>query len=815
MKVLLSWLNEFAPLGDAADAIGATMSDLGMAVEEQHVVGGGLDGVVVARILEISAIDGADRIRRVLVDAGDGQATQIVCGAPNISVGDTVPLATVGAVLPGDFAIAPRKMKGVASQGMLCSSRELAFGADHAGIMLLDSALAVGTPLREALGIEPDVLFDLEINPNRPDAMSVAGVARDIAARIGAPFVIPTPTVKSVNDDAGSPVTVDIVDADLCGRFGARVLRDVTVGSSPSWMSSRLTQLGMRPINALVDISNYVMLELGQPNHPYDRALVPGGGFRIRRARNGETITTLDDVERCCDDEMLLICAANDAPIGIAGVMGGASCEISDATTDVVVENAWFLPMSVSRTSRRLGLRTEASARFEKGCDPEVIDLAADRFVQLATEICGAQPAPGSVDVRGTTPDRTPIVVRTARVNAMLGTELSTRQMRDLLAPIGFTSTVGGSANNTAGGTADNPVDHDAHDVAGGSAGDTAIGDFAVTVPSWRYDSAVEIDVVEEIARMYGYANIAPAPLTSARIGRLTDRQVERRVLRRALVGLGLSESQPMPFLAPGELAACGLIGVGIKLANPLVAEESVLRPSLLPGLVQALGVNAQHRQYGVGLFEIGHVFLPPPDGQLLPDEHEFLAVIRGGQDAGGAVEAWQAIVDSLAVADAHLDNTQVPGLHPTRSGRVIVAGEPIGEIGEVDPDVATAHGIDERVAWLSIDLTRLLDLPHGERPYAPISRFPSSDIDLAFDTADDVPVHAIEATLRTTIGDLLADLHLFDVFRGAPIGDERRSLAFALRLQAPDRTLTDADVQQVRQSAIAAVESAHDAKLR
>ncbi len=806
MKVLLSWLNEFAPLGDDPDAIGAIMSDLGMAVEEQHVVGAGLDGVVVARILEISAIDGADRIRRVLVDAGDSQATQIVCGAPNISVGDTVPLATVGAVLPGDFTIAPRKMKGVASQGMLCSSRELAFGTDHAGIMLLDGALAVGTPLREALGIEPDVLFDLEINPNRPDAMSVAGVARDVAARVGAPFVIPTPSVNPISGDGGSRVTVEIIDADLCGRFSARVLRDVSVGSSPSWMASRLTQLGMRPINALVDISNYVMLELGQPNHPYDRALVPGGGFRIRRARSGEMITTLDDIERRCDDEMLLICGADDAPLGIAGVMGGASCEISAATTDVVVENAWFLPMSVSRTSRRLGLRTEASARFEKGCDPEVIDLAADRFVQLATEICGAQPAPGGADVRGTTPDRTPIVVRTNRVNALLGTHLSIAQMRDLLAPIGFASTVDGTAEGSNIGIADG--------TAHGGDG-TPDGDLAVTVPSWRYDSAVEIDVVEEIARMYGYANIAPTPLTSARIGRLTDRQIERRVLRRSLVGLGLAEAQPMPFLAPGELAACGLTDAGIKLANPLVAEESVLRTSLLPGLVQALGANAQHRQYGVGLFEIGHVFLSPIEGQLLPDEHEVLAVIRGGHDASGAVEAWQAIVDSLAVADAHLDNSEVPGLHPTRSGRVIVAGEEIGQIGEIDPDVATSHGIDERVAWLSIDLTRLLDLPHGERPYAHISRFPSSDIDLAFDTADDVPVHAIESMLRTATDGLLADVHLFDVFRGTPVGQGRRSLAFALRLQAPDRTLTDAEVQQVRQAAIAQVESAHDAKLR
>lgn len=782
MKVLLSWLNEFAPLGTDADAIGEVLSDLGMAVEEQTTVGGGLGGVIVARIVDIRPIDGADRIRATLVDTGDGDPVPVVCGASNISVGDVVPFATVGAVLPGDFEIRPRKMRGVESRGMLCSPSELGFGVDHSGIWLLDGDFELGTALTEALGITPDVLYDLEINPNRPDAMSVAGVARDVAARLGVPFERPVPEV--VDGGPPAPVGIEIGDPDLCGRFHASVLRDVRVGASPQWMATRLTQLGMRPINALVDISNYVMLELGQPNHPYDLAKIAGGGLRIRRARDGEKLVTLDDVERTFVTDDLLICDAEDTAVGIAGVMGGASCEIDAATTDVLLENAWFLPMSISRTSRRLGLRTEASARFEKGCDPAVLELAAARFAQLATDICGATRAHAPVVAEGEIAPVAPVRVRTDRVNALLGTALGVTEMCDLLAPIGFS-----------------PARVD--------------DDFEVTIPSWRYDSTGEVDVVEEIARMYGYSRIEPRPLTAARVGRLTPWQHERRMLRRAMVGLGLSEVQPMPFLAPDDLHRCGQPADGIELANPLVAAESVLRPSLLPGLVEAVGHNAQRRQVGVGFFEIGHVFGRPVDGDVLPDERERLGVIRAGHDAAGAVEVFQTVVDTLAIAGGHLTNEPVPGLHPTRSGRVVVAGEAIGELGEIDPDVAAAYDIAERCAWFSIDLTRLAASVHGERPYRLVSRYPSADVDLAFEVDDEVPVHEIEATIMDALGDRLATLELFDVFRGDAVAAGRRSLAFTVRFQAADHTLDDAEIADARRRAIEAVTTAHPATLR
>jgi phenylalanyl-tRNA synthetase beta chain len=526
------------------------------------------------------------------------------------------------------------------------------------------------------------VLYDLEINPNRPDAMSVAGVARDLAERLGQPFTLPDPKFDEVPAD-GPLATVEIVDPDLCGRFTAKVLRNVTVGSSPPWMASRLTLLGMRPINALVDISNYVMLELGQPNHPYDLDRVAKQTFRVRRAAAGERLTTLDDVERELTTDDLLICDGNDTGVGIAGVMGGASCEIHDGTTQVLLENAWFLPISVAKTGRRLGLRTEASARFEKGTDAGAIDLAVARFCQLAQEICGAEVVAGLVDAAGELPERPAVAVRSSRVNALLGTGLAPDAIKALLDPIGFTTTVGAA----------DPV-----------------ADLTVEIPSWRYDSATEIDVVEEVARLYGYSRIERTVPTAPRFGRLTHRQKERRDVRRVLTGLGLSEAMPLSFLAPADFGRSGLPQDGISLLNPLVAEESVLRTSLLPGLLKAVAHNASHRNLGVGLWEIGHVFRRPPAGQLLPDERELLAVALAGSEAPAAVEAWWVLAAALALVDVELTNDGVAGLHPGRSARITIAGHDVGCVGEVDPFVLANHDIPERVAWLEIDLGLLQD---------------------------------------------------------------------------------------------------------
>ncbi len=787
MKVLLSWIRDFAPIEGDPVALGEQMSDLGMAVEQLDILGEGLDGVVVARVLATRPHPNADKIQLVDVDTGDGEALQIACGAFNMAAGDLVPLATVGTTMPNGMEIGRRKLRGEWSNGMLCSARELGLGSDHGGIHILPAGLPVGTSFVEAMGIGSDALYDLEINPNRPDAMSVAGVARDLAARLGVPFSLPEPAVDDVPAALVGDVTVEVEAPDLCGRFTARVLRGVTVGESDPAIARRLTLLGMRPINSLVDVSNYVMLELGQPNHPYDLAKVRGGGLRVRRARPGEAMVTLDGVERTFTGDDLLICDGDGRPVGIAGVMGGADTEIDASTTDVLLEMAWFLPIGIAKTSRRLRLRSEASARFEKGTDPEVIDVAHRRFAELVAS-SGARLEAGTVDVRGELPERRPVRVRTGRLNRLLGTSLDADEIARLLAPIGFEATVRGD-------------------------------DTDVTIPSWRYDSSSEIDVVEEVARLYGYSAIGTRLPPSPHAGRLTERQLERRRLRSLLVGRGVSEAMPLPFLAPGDLERSGLAGDGIEIANPLVAEESVLRTSLLPGLVKALATNAARRNTGVGLWEIGHVFRrPDTDGEIgpLPDEREMLGVALGGRDAAEAVHEWRAIAELLSLRGVALRNEVVAGLHPTRSARLVgPSGDVVGAVGEIDPVVLDAHGITERVGWVEVDLDVVAGLPHDPHIYRPVSIYPSSDIDLAFDVDDAVPAGAVEQALREAGGDRMASLRLFDVYRGPGIAPGRRSLAYTLRLDAPDHTLTDDEVAEVRRRCIDAVESAFPATLR
>ena len=492
---------------------------------------------------------------------------------------------------------------------------------------------------------------------------------------------------------------------------------------------------------------------------------------------------TLDGVERTLIATDGVVADAEDTVIGIAGVMGGVSTEIHDGTTSVALEMAWWDPMSIATSARRLGLRSEASARFEKGADPEVADLAMRRFAELLGET-GAILAPGMVDERGQTPQREPIRVRTDRVNKMLGTDLSRDRIAELLDSIEF---------------------------APEPAGD----DIDVVVPSFRPDSATEIDVIEEVARIHGYGAIERTTPRSTITGSLTQRQLDRRTVRTAMIGMGLDEVMPIPFLAPGDLARAGLRVDGITVTNPLVAEESVMRASLRPGLLATLAYNASHRMTGLGIFEVGHVYLLPDQPQPLPDEREHLAVALAGSDAAAAVGVWSALADALAARDYTLAADDPAGLHPTRTARIEVAGTAVGFVGEIDPGVLDAFGVPERVAWLEVDLEILLSLPHGDKPYASVSRYPSSDIDLAFEVDDDVPAVEVEDRLRTAGGDLLVDLALFDVFRGAPVGEGRRSLAFTLRFQAADRTLTDAEVSGVRQACIEAVEGNLSANLR
>ena len=827
MRVPLSWLRQYTPIEvDSRDRaavreLGRSFDSLGLVVEEIIEVGAGLEDVVLARVLEIGAIAGADRVRRVLVDAG-AAPLEIVCGASNFAPGDVVPLAPVGATLPGGVAIARRTMRGVTSNGMLCSGRELGLGDDGAGLMILASpgapgaplaeGLRMGTPLMAHLGIEHDVVFDLAVEPNRPDCLSIVGIARDIAARLGLPFSVPTPVVTESATPVDTLASIAVEAPAACHHLLVRVLTRVAAVPSPPLVARRLTLAGMRPINAIVDASNYVMLELGQPTHPYDLDRLPGSGIRVRLARPGERLVTLDGVERTLGVgpdgsfvEDCVICDANDGVVGIAGVMGGSSSEISEGTSRILLEVAQFAPLSVGRSAARLGLRTEAFSRFWRGVDPEGLGRAADRFCELVADAMRAagRPEPalaaGVLDEQPIVEPRRVVPVRTARLNALLGTELSRDEIAGFLAPIGFGARAQGE-------------------------------DLAVTVPSFRPDTVREVDVIEEVARHLGYEKIAHTARRSPYVGRLSARQSARRSLERLLAARGVDEAWTSSIVDPELVRRAGEAERAVELANPIVREESVLRTHLLPGLLAATRYNVAHGNGAIRLFEIGRVFLPPRPGEERPIEREQLGVLLAGagDDAAAAVALWRAVVEGLRIEPAAFALDQgglldaapavALGCHPSRSALIVAATDAgaIGALGEVDPEVLAVFDLPaRRVGWLALDVDALLALARRSGLARPVSRFPPADLDLAFELDEAVAAIELEGVLRAAAGELLESLRLIDVYRGPGLSPGTRSLAYRLRLRALGRTLTDAEVAELRSGCIAAAQQALPARLR
>lgn len=773
MKIVHSWLNDLVPVGDDVDAIAHAITHLGLAVEDVQHVGSTVPGVITARVLKTERHPDAAKVHRVFVDAGDGVERHVWCGAFNMQPDDVIPLATPGTVMPDGRAIEPKPILGIPSEGMLCSARELGLGDDHSGILVLPAGTPLGVPYGEALGLGEEIVYDLDVLRNRPDAYGHVGVARDLAAHLGLALGGQPHVLAPVEPARSAPV--DIVAGDRCARFTTVVIGNVEVGPSPDWMTRRLAAAGMRSINNVVDVSNYVMLETNQPNHAYDFDTLGGGGFRIRMAAEGETIVTLDDVERTMTPTDLLICDATDRPIGIAAIMGGQNTEISDRTTTIALETAWFEPMGIMRSVARMGLRSEASARFERGVDPFGIERSIARFVELLRLTCPDLVVhQGMVDARTEhLPTPTRITVRPERVGHVLGTPFTAAQITKLIEPIGFTCA---------------PVD----------------GALQVTVPSWRPDCTLEIDIVEEVARHFGYGALGKTVPKSTVPGGLTAVQHRRRRLRDVLLGLGLSEAIPHPFLAAGDLERAGLPPEAVRLLNPLVVGDDVLRTSLRPGLLKAIEYNESHRSNGVQLFEVGHVY--PPSDDVLPAEHEALGLVLAGSDATAAMTVWRELVAAMGWG-ARVDQTNVPsGLHPTRSATLSVGKDRVGVVGEVHPDVLDAYGISERVAVLELNLSVLLANDPKVPQWKPTSRFPSSDFDLAFSVPESVTAEKVEKAIRQGAGSGLVELALFDVYRGKGIADGARSLAYRLRLQAADRTLTDADVAQVRDKIVAAV---------
>lgn len=804
MKIPLSWLREFVEVPGDLQTLISAMDDLGLVVEAVEQIGEGLDDVIVARIDLIAPIEGADRVRLVTVDAGDGPL-DIVCGATNFAVGDHVPLAPVGAVLPGGFAIAERTMRGVTSHGMLCSARELRLSEDHDGLMILKaSGVRIGQPLVEALGIAPDVVLDISIEGNRPDAWSILGVARDLATRFDVPLQMPPLAEPALAPLTESEAHASISALDLCGRLTVSVLHNVVVGPSPAHLARRLTLAGMRPISNVVDASNLVMLELGQPTHPYDFDKVARGTLGVRSARVGEVVTTLDGVERPLAQpgrglgdagEDCVIVDGNDHVIGLAGIMGGADTEISSATTKVMLEAAYFDPMTIARSSKRHGLRSEASNRFERGVDPELALLATARFVTL---LQASSPnvtwLASPLDVRGVVPVPPTVLLRAGDIERTLGTALNGDEVRRILEGLDFTVRQDGE-------------------------------NLEVTPATRRMDirsaAAGRADVIEEIARLASYSRLPRRTPSWPQPGGLTAHQKYRRRLRTAMVDLGVNEVWTPTFVSDEQFDLQFPAIERVRITNPLSAEESVLRGSLLSGVVEAWARNAERGLGDVALGEIGMVFSHPAVSSTsrttrggvgggvaltLPSERERMTVVLGrvGDSAVTAVAFWQALAHRLGITTSVVRSVPdpAPGLHPTRGGVIEgPLGEIVGAIGEVDPALfATITSVStRRLGVVDIDVAALFELCDrvAGDPYVSVpSRFPSASIDLALVTPATVHASQVAMTIRQA-SSLVQSVELFDVYRDEHLPMGTRSLAFSVRLGCDDHTLSEVEVAQ------------------
>jgi phenylalanyl-tRNA synthetase beta chain len=796
MRAPLSWIREFTPVEVSTDELVAALNQVGLEVEGVEEPGRDVRGVIAARVLDVVKHPKADKLTLVDIDFGT-DSTRVVCGAQNVAAGDVVPYAPAGAHLPEPFGVLERRtIRGVTSDGMLLAPDELGLGDDHDGIVHLDGATKPGADVRELLGLD-DVIFDLSITPNRPDAMCIVGVAREVAAHFGLPLQIPeadAPTDRGVASD----ITVRVDAPDRCPRYLGRVAR-VTMGPSPSWMAQRLVKAGMRPISNVVDVTNYVLLERNQPLHAFDLGRLAGRGILVRQAERGEHIMTLDGVDRALSEEDLLICDAAGAPQAIAGVMGGGTSEVSDATSEILLESAYFERMGIARTSKRLKLRSESSARFERGIDPNGVAEHAERAMELFAEVAEARVAGEAVDVYPQPVERVRIHVRTSKVNGVLGTDLRDTEILDALRPLGI-------------------------EVDGG--GD----DITAVAPTFRPDLEREIDIVEEVTRRVGFASIGR---TVARprdqVGGLTQRQRERRVAADALVGAGLSEAVTIPLVAPADLERAGApLDRLVEAANPLRAEESVLRTRILPGLLRAVAHNHAHGLTDVGIFEVGRVFLAPRgEGALLPEEPTHLAVALAGTarrrpveddrplDPFDALDVLHEVFDALEIADDKTKAAARPGFDPARAAAVLVDGQEIGVLGQLDPELLVALELTPPVVGFELDLDRLLDGRRRDRTFRPPSPYPPSTIDLALVVDKDVAAGDVAETLRRAAGDVLEEVRLFDVFRSDALGAGRKSLAFALRFRAPNRTLTDDEVGEIRRRCVEAAAREHRGELR
>ncbi|CAN5650359.1 phenylalanine--tRNA ligase subunit beta [soil metagenome] len=795
MRVSLRWLQDYVAIDVPTDALAHRLDMSGTKVEEVFEPAGSVDGIVVAEVRDVSAHPNADNLTLVDVELGGGAMQRVVCGARNFAAGDRVPLATVGSRLPG-MVVAERRIRGETSHGMLCSAAELGVSKDHSGILVLPPDAPLGGDVVSLLGLD-DTIIELEVTPNRPDCLGMIGVAREVAALLGSELRIPVDELVS-SEGAVTPVAVDIQDDEGCPRYVALGIEGVSIARSPSWLAARLLAAGVRPISNVVDVTNYVMLETGQPLHAFDASRIDDGTIVVRRATPGEALITLDGVERELGAEDLVIADPRKV-LGLAGVIGGARSEVSETTNEIVLESASFRPASVAGMSRRHLLRTEASARFERGVDPNGADVAARRAAQLIAEVAGGKVARDPVDKYEVRIEPVAIRLRPARTSAILGSPVPADEQSALLRSIGLTVT---------------------------EAGD----DLTVEVPTFRPDLDREIDLVEEVGRLAGYDRL-PSTVPSGPKGGLDPSQAAERRLRRVLVGVGASEVWTQSFGAPKDLDLLGLppehpARAMVELANPTSDDELAMRTTLLSGLLRSAARNFAHRADGVALFEVARIYQPV--GEQLPREPLMLGGVFGGERGSPSWRSSGSRWDFFAVKgvlEAALGVMGLPALafdwlaampwHPTRAAKLSLDGSSLGELGHLHPDVCGRFAVPEDTVAFELILDELLGALPARPQVAQLPKFPGVYIDVALVVDDGVPAADIERTIRSSGAPEVTSVRLFDVYRGEQVAEGRKSLAYALEVRSPDKTLTDEDALAVRDRIVDALARATGAELR
>ena len=801
MKLPLSWLKDYTNIdGVTPKEYDARLTMSGSKVEEVYYLGAEIDNVVTGKILSVVDHPDSDHLKICPLDVGQGEPVQIVTGAPNVtpdSVGEVCPVCLHKSTLPGGVKITKGKLRGVPSNGMMCSFQEL--GLSHGcvpyacenGILFLPEGTPVGEDIKKVLGLD-DWVADFEITSNRPDCLSVIGLARETAAAFDRPFAVKTPVVHGCGGDIRTQMSVEVRDPDLCPRYTARLVKNIKIEPSPAWMRERLHACGVRPINNIVDITNYVMLEYGQPMHAFDYTCLSDGKIVVRRARNGESIQTLDGVDHDLTDSMLAICD-NDKPVAVAGVMGGANSEIEEDTRTVVFESACFHGATVRVTAKALGMRTEASGRFEKGLDPRMTLDAVNRACELVEQLGAGEVVDGVIDVDHSDPAPVRLPFGPEQMNGLLGLNLSAAEQQACLEKLGF-----------------------------------AVENGEVIVPSFRTDIARMCDLAEEVARMYGYDKI-PTTLYAGEMvqGEFTPKQQAERAASLICREAGFDEAMTHSFISPKFYDMIGWAEndprrISTTILNPLGEDFSIMRTTVLPSMLDSLAHNHAHRNPTASLFEMGTVYLPvirdgKADPDVLPCEQKVLTLGTYGRlsffQFKGVIEALCRELNIKGLQFAPQKNN--PSYHPGRCADVLAGGEVIGVFGAIHPTVAARYGLSGEVLTAELQFEKLFAAIETEKLYHPLPKFPASTRDIAVLVDDSVPAAAMQAAIEQAAGAILENVKLFDVYKGKGIPEGKKSVAYSLSMRAADRTLTDEECDKAMKNALAALESSFGAVLR